>query len=54
MMFLWIPLNIVILAGLGQRAVRAEALRYAEMAEVARRKRLIRKPVRAAQAEGPA
>jgi DNA-binding PadR family transcriptional regulator len=40
------------LTALGQRAVRAEALRYAEMAEVARRKRLIGKPVRAAQAGG--
>ena len=36
----------------GQRAVKAEALRYAAMAEVARRKRLIGKPVRAAQAGG--
>ena len=40
------------LTALGQRAVRAEALRYAEIAEVARRKRLIRKPVRAAQQGG--
>jgi len=40
------------LAGLGQRAVKAEALRYAAMAEVARRKRLIGKPVKAAQAGG--
>ena len=40
------------LTGLGQRAVRAEALRYAETAEVARRKRLIGKPVRAAQVGG--
>ena len=40
------------LTALGQRAVRAEALRYAEMAEIARRKRLIRKPVRAAQGGG--
>jgi DNA-binding PadR family transcriptional regulator len=40
------------LTALGQRAVRAEASRYAEMAEVARRKRLIGKPVRAAQAGG--
>jgi len=32
--------------------VRAEALRYAEMAEVARRKRLIGKPARAAHAGG--
>jgi len=40
------------LTGLGQRAVKAEALRYAAMAEVARRKRLIGKPVRAAQAGG--
>ena len=40
------------LTALGQQAVRAEALRYAEMAQVARRKRLIGKPVRAAQAGG--
>ena len=40
------------LTALGQRAVRAEALRYAEMAEVARRKRLIGKPARAAEAGG--
>jgi len=40
------------LTALGQRAVRAEALRYAEMAEVARRKRLIGKPARAAHARG--
>jgi DNA-binding PadR family transcriptional regulator len=40
------------LTGLGQRAVKAEALRYAAMAEIARRKRLIGKPVRAAQAGG--
>ena len=40
------------LTALGQRAVRAEALRYAAMAEVARRKRLLRKPARAAQAGG--
>ena len=36
------------LTALGQRAVRAEALRYAEIAAVARRKRLIGKPARAA------
>ena len=40
------------LTALGQQAARAEALRYAEMAEVARRKRLIGKPARAAQAGG--
>ena len=40
------------LTGLGEQAVRAEALRYAEMAEVARRKRLIRKPAKAAHAGG--
>jgi DNA-binding PadR family transcriptional regulator len=40
------------LTGLGQRAVRAEALRYAEVAEVARRKRLIRRPIRVVQAGG--
>jgi DNA-binding PadR family transcriptional regulator len=42
------------LTGLGEQAVRAEALRYAEIAEVARRKRLFRKPLRAAQAGGVA
>ena len=42
------------LTALGQRAVRAEALRYADMVAVARRKRLIGKPVRAAQAGGVA
>jgi DNA-binding PadR family transcriptional regulator len=40
------------LTALGQRAVRAEAQRYAEMAQVARRKRLIAKPIRAANAGG--
>jgi len=40
------------LTALGQRAVRAEAQRYAEMAQIARRKRLIGKAVRAAQAGG--
>jgi DNA-binding PadR family transcriptional regulator len=40
------------LTALGQRAARAEALRYAEVAEVARRKRLIGKPARAAQVGG--
>ena len=40
------------LTALGQRAVRAEALRYAEMAELARRKRLIGKPAHAAHAGG--
>jgi DNA-binding PadR family transcriptional regulator len=40
------------LTALGGRAVRAEAARYAELAAVARRKRLIGKPVRAAQAGG--
>ena len=38
------------LTAIGQRAVKAEALRYAAMAEVARRKRLIGKPVEAARA----
>src|SRR6266550_695101 len=33
------------LTGIGQRAVKAEALRYAAITEIARRKRLIRKPV---------
>jgi DNA-binding PadR family transcriptional regulator len=42
------------LTALGQRAVRAEALRYADMVAVARRKRLIGKPIRAAQAGGVA
>src|SRR5437763_14667552 len=40
------------LTAIGQRAVKAEALRYAAMAEVARRKRLIGKPVEAARAGG--
>jgi DNA-binding PadR family transcriptional regulator len=40
------------LTGLGEWAVRAEALRYAEIAELARRKRLLGKPVRAAQTGG--
>ena len=40
------------LTALGQRAVRSEALRYAELADVARRKHLIRKPVRAALVGG--
>ncbi len=40
------------LTGLGERAVRAEALRYAEMAAVARRKRLIGKLAQAAAAGG--
>lgn len=40
------------LTAIGQRAVKAEALRYAAMAEVARRKRLIGKPVAAARAVG--
>src|SRR5438552_10565102 len=40
------------LSGLGQRVVKAEALRYAEMVEIARGKRLIGKPARVAQAEG--
>jgi len=40
------------LTAIGQRAVKAEALRYAAMAEVARRKRLIGKPVEAARAVG--
>ena len=40
------------LTALGQRAVRAEALRYADMVAVARRKRLIAKPVKAAQVGG--
>jgi DNA-binding PadR family transcriptional regulator len=40
------------LTAVGQRAVRAEAQRYAETAAVARRKRLLAKPVRVAQAGG--
>ncbi len=40
------------LTAFGQRCVRAEARRYAEMAEVARRKRLIGKTTRAAQVGG--
>src|ERR1039457_296207 len=42
------------LTALGQRAVRAEALRYADMVAVARRKRLIGKPVGSAQTGGVA
>ena len=42
------------LTALGQRAVRAEALRYAEVVALARRKRLLSKPVRAARAGGVA
>jgi len=38
------------LTAVGQRAVKAEARRYAELAEVARRKRLLGKPIRAARA----
>jgi|ERR1041385_2397114 DNA-binding PadR family transcriptional regulator len=38
------------LTALGQRTVRAEALRYAAMVEVARRKRLIGKPIKATRA----
>ena len=37
------------LTALGQQVVRAEASRYAEIAELARRKRLIGKPIQAAQ-----
>jgi DNA-binding PadR family transcriptional regulator len=40
------------LTALGQQAVRAEALRYAEMAAVARRKRLIGKLAQTAPAGG--
>jgi DNA-binding PadR family transcriptional regulator len=42
------------LTALGQRAVRAEALRYADMVAVARRKQLIGKTVKAALAGGVA
>ena len=42
------------LTALGQRTVRAEAMRYADLVAVARRKRLLGKPVRAAQAGGVA
>src|SRR6266581_1510371 len=38
------------LAGLGERVLKAEALRYAELSEVARRKGLIGKRARAARA----
>ena len=38
------------LTALGQRVVKAEALRYAEMVEVAREKRLIGKPAKPAHA----
>ncbi|MCX6926482.1 MAG: PadR family transcriptional regulator [Verrucomicrobia bacterium] len=40
------------LTAVGQRAVRAEAARYAELATIARRKRLIGKPARAMQLGG--
>ena len=40
------------LTGVGRRAVTAEAQRYAELAAVARRKRLIGRPRAAAQAGG--
>jgi len=40
------------LTAIGQRTVKAEALRYAAMAELARRKRLIGNPVEAARAAG--
>lgn len=40
------------LTAAGQRAVKAEARRYAELAELARRKRLLGKPIRAARAGG--
>lgn len=40
------------LTAIGQRAVKAEARRYAELAELARRKRLLGKPIRAARAGG--
>ncbi|HOC58260.1 MAG TPA: PadR family transcriptional regulator [Verrucomicrobiota bacterium] len=40
------------LTALGQRAVKAEARRYAELVEFARRKRLLGKPIRAAQVGG--
>ena len=38
------------LTAIGERVVKAEAMRYAAMVEVARRKRLIRKPVAATRA----
>ena len=40
------------LTGVGQRAVRAEARRYAELVEIARGKRLVGKPLRIARAGG--
>ena len=40
------------LTGLGQRVVKAEAQRHAEMVEIARGKRLVGKHVRAAHAGG--
>ena len=40
------------LTALGQRVVKAEALRHAEMVEIARGKRLIGKPARVAHAGG--
>jgi DNA-binding PadR family transcriptional regulator len=40
------------LTALGERAVKAEALRYAEIAAIARRKQLLGKPIRAGRAGG--
>lgn len=40
------------LTAVGQRAVRAEARRYEALAEIARRRRLLGKPIRAAQMGG--
>ncbi len=42
------------LTALGQRVVKAEALRYAELVEVARGKRLLGKPIRLTRAGGVA
>ena len=40
------------LTGLGQKVVKAEALRYQQLAKLARRKRLLSEPARAAQHGG--
>ena|ERR1043166_7588277 len=40
------------LTAIGQRAVKAEAMRYATVVEVVRRKRLIRRPVAATRTMG--
>lgn len=41
------------LSGLGERVLRAEALRYEALARVSRRKKLLGRPARAGSAGGP-